>query len=714
MLSPLLKLAVLSGAQAVVRFHIQRGADVNEVDGDSRSALMLAALRGDAETCRILLEAGANPRLVDRDGNDATALVPGNGESPIVAIIRAYLPPPDDDTNKSGNRQSNLEAELTEKTLDISAWEEDTECPVPPTDESCLIGARGLQQIITQHAPVDTAEDWSDVDISLPEIACQRFWDNLEEDTRRCLQDLFLGGLGTGRVSLRWLEPLVIGGNRTHDEVLTSGILRVIGDLGIQIDQSLYQPDTASLPDPFDEQEAAEYRSSVADAITFLGDLSSTVGDPFNAYLKEIGPMQLLSRDEEVALAREMEDGLAEATGAISTCSSAIAEILLVADEIARGNVQLETMIDSDSDRNGGATDQNGSVMNDQLVATDDDEDNAQVRSNIPPSFAASIAAIRNLYGGAFTGRNPCNPALKATLAAEVGALNLSSAFIEHLRDVARLSAPDTDAHRRIESGLVKAARASKQFAESNLRLVIAIARRYIKSGLPLPDLIQEGNIGLLRAVARFDYRRGFKFSTYATWWIRQAITRGIANQARTIRMPMHVIETLNKIKHAQRNLQQELGREPDVEDLALRLEIPAEKVHRLLCAAEEPIPLEIPEDERSEDLFPLDDIPTGNRVISPLDAMMISETHKKTDDIIKTLAPREATVIRMRFGLADGDEQTLEVIGQRYRLTRERIRQIEAKALRRLRHPSRSDRLRLLWGAPDTADDLEAIDDSE
>lgn len=714
MLSPLLKLAVLSGAQAVVRFHIQRGADVNAMDADSRSALMLAALRGDAETCRLLLEAGADPNLVDRNGKDALALLIGNGNSETGAVIRAYLR---DDHEGSADQFPSIYAEQVEATLEVFEWEEEADSPVPPTDESCLNAAEGLQRLLTQHTPIDTAEDWSDVDISLPEIVSRRFWDNLEEDTRSGLRDLLLIGMSTGNTSLRQLESVLAG----HDEELMSAVLRVLGDLRIQVDRSLYVPEAASVPDPFDneEQEGAAYRLSVDEAITFLEDLSSTIGDPFNAYVKDIGPRQLLSREEEAALAREMENGLTEAVGTISECNLAIAEILRVAEEIVGGDVPLEIMIDRDFNKPGEASDQDGSVTSDDLVATDDDDDDAdyddddndKVSSSPPPDFATRVAAIRNLYLGAFAGGATCDSEPVAALAAEVRSLNLSWTFIEHLRDIARLKAPEADTHRKIESGLAKARRARDKFTEANLRLVIAIARKYFRSGLSVPDLIQEGNIGLLKAVGRFDYRRGFKFSTYGTWWIRQSITRAIANQSRTIRIPVHMHEALNKVSRAQRQLRQELGREPEAEDLAERLEMSVAKIHRILCAPEEPIPLEY---EGDDEPSPSYDISVGEYVDSPLDRLITKEIREQAEEVLKTLTPREEQIIRMRFGFMAGGEKTLEQVGQRYQLTRERIRQIEAKALRRLRHPSRSDRLRVLCGIPDTAGGVEATVDSE
>jgi RNA polymerase primary sigma factor len=639
----------------------------------------------------------------------------GNGDSETGAVIRAYLR---DDHEGSADQCPSIAAERVESTIEVSEWEEEADSPVPPTDESCLNAAEGLQRLLTQHTPIDTAEDWSDVDISLPEIVSRRFWDNLDEDTRSGLRNLLLIGMGTGNISLHQLESVLAG----HDEELMSAILRVLGDLGIQVDRSLYAPEAASVPDPFDEEpEGAAYRLSVDEAITFLEDLSSTIGDPFNAYIKDIGPRRLLSREEEAALAREIEDGVAEAVGTISECKLAVAEILRVADGIIRGDIPLEIMIDPESNRVGDAPDQDGSLTSDELVApdTDEEDDNDQVSVDLLPDLATRVTAIRNLCRGAFEGEVTRAPSLVAAIAAEVRSLNLSWTFIEHLRAIVRLKDPDADTHRKIEAGFVKASRARDRFAEANLRLVIAIARKYVKSGLSLPDLIQEGNIGLLKAVGRFDYRRGFKFSTYGTWWIRQAITRAVANQSRTIRIPVHVFDALNKIRHAQRQLRQELGREPEAEDLAERLEMPLAKIHKLLRAPEEPIPLEALMAEGDHEPFPGEDIPLEEDVASPLDRLFTKEIREQAENVLRTLTPREASIIKMRFGFVDGAEQTLEEIGQRYGLTRERIRQIEAKALRRLRHPSRSRRLRVFWSTHNTADGAKqdgegAIDDPE
>src|SRR5437667_370830 len=388
------------------------------------------------------------------------------------------------------------------------------------------------------------------------------------------------------------------------------------------------------------------------------GALEKT-NDPVRLYLREMGVVPLLTREGEVAIAKRIERGQIKTQKAIARSPIAVAELLKIGEELAYGNINIREVVN----------------FSEQAELAGEEDKAEEYRE----WTIEGIENIRKLYK-----KHVSNARKRLQLVEE-------EHHISPVEVKRSLQAIITGEH--------QTGQAKRELVEANLRLVVSIAKKYTNRGLQFLDLIQEGNIGLMKAVDKFEWRRGYKFSTYATWWIRQAITRAIADQARTIRIPVHMIETINKLVRTSRQLVQELGREPTSEEIAKRMDIPVSKVRKILKIAQEPISLETPIGEEEDSH--LGDFIEDKAVVSPSDAVINLNLKEQTSSVLKTLTPREEKVIKMRFGLDDGSEHTLEEVGQSFAVTRERIRQIEAKALRKLRHTSRSRKLRAFLEGP-------------
>jgi len=741
-LNRFLKMAVVAGVESAVQLHIDRGDNINARDGNGFTALMLAAARNKSSICKLLLNAGANKDLLAPSGKSAHAIAVDAGALEAAALFEESAPLSGDSspadieiTPEIGQKGSTVDQYATgspdhstptgfrgvETTaldlwddepgpvnsdsapgFDLLGWEAEEETSPPEVNPAVAEGARAIQEFISNHEPIDSSEGWDDVDIYLPDVSLPLARAE-DAEARERLRLLLLRAVREGSVPKDAVEALSLNTDQSANAEAEALLTMVIRDLGAEVDDRFeYVCADESFEVFVNPEETLAEADKVADALALLDNLESRYSEPLRLYQKEFQRQKLISAEDEVTLAQAMESALEEALHVLAAWPRGI-EITLAAGAMVESRQKPLTWLsasptepqpdlESENLAEGGSTTTANSQMDGEGDGDDGTEPNVDdsVQSDAPGSadsfadeFSAALARLAALPISTERGTLAWEAAR-----ASLGSLRLCRRFLSELADLRIDDSEDISS--QYVSSIRTYQNARDRMASANLKLVFHHAKKYLYSGEPLDDLAQEGNLGLLKAIDRYDWRRGFKFSTYATWWIRQHISRYIADKCRTIRLPVHIYEQAQRVTRQAHELEAQRGRPPTIEELATKVNVSPQKVSAIQCIVQEPMPIQ---DVTIDELIAPDAQPYYSSP-DPFENAASAQTRLKIEETLATLKPKEEQVLRLRFGIGISDALTLEEVGLLYEVTRERVRQIEAKALRMLRKPSKFDLL--------------------
>ena len=732
-----LRMAVMAGVDSAVQIHIDRGDDINARDARGMTPLMLSAARNKPAICKLLLSAGADHSLLDPSGKTAVQIAIAAGSLATAEILNAVnapilaFPPsgialdpmsapkraleahPPVDTvadaavlGEPGASTAPIEPEpppseppmqepdlpsaavvdeIDDGEFDLSGWETEEESTPPEADLVIVDSARAVQIAITAHEPIDSSSEWDDIDVYLPEVALPLARAD-DAEGRATLRRLLLRAIREGSVPALDVQAQSTNEDRSDNPEAAAYLTMVINDLGAEIDERFEYFDADESFEVFvDPEETPDEEVILEKALAAIDRAASPRHEPLRIYQREFQRLQLLSAEEEVRLAKDMEVALDAALDALATWPDGIARTLTAGAEAVEGIRQLSSICvsgESESEPASGESFEADVLAQAELeqAAGEDGEQTDERPANAGnATFAAALRRLTSLIDG-----EDSSMASSQEIRQALGGLRLNRRFLLELIDAANGQAPSP----RFHSAMVDFRKARDWMTGANLKLSFFHAKKYLHSGEPLDDLAQEGNIGLLKAVDRYDWRRGFRFSTYATWWIRQQISRYVADKVRTIRVPVHIHEKLQRAERLAQDFEKAVGREPTLDELAERAEVPRHKFAALLRIAPDPSSI----DEATVDGMIAIDARDAHTSPDPADIVDEIQLNRAVDSYISSLSTKDRKderVLRMRFGIGVNDALTLEEIGTLLQVTRERVRQIEAKALRKLKHPS-------------------------
>lgn len=750
-LNRLLKMAVVAGVESAVKLHIRRGDNLDARDERGLTPLMIAASRNKAGVCKLLIEAGVNASLQDSLGRDAFTIAIDAKASESANLIQTLLSSQKEFSNSESitlgysdpvhyakvndNSSSALNfMELKKDTLsseyqkpvetaknkiqqnainneiypyeslspylqstafnfpeidvegdflDLSPWEPEEDSPAPEGDESLAINAVALNNAISEHIPIDSSEDWGEFEIFLPKKAFQPSR-VVDEEVRTIIRALFVRAMREGSVPEALIDQLC-SSNETENLEEKKLICFILNELGTETDDRL----EFEVPYQTIEETPLE-EDQVIEALEFMDELVVSRNEPLKFYLRDVKVSPLLSANEESFLAQEMEEGASDALDALAAWPVGINRLLTSIDLVKLGQREVEWISTGKISEpnlteleNGQETENEfNSPIESENETNGDDLDEPE----LPPGSIDFLNTAENLF--ALFNKSNQSEENKLAIREVLSKLALSRSYLLELASDQHLLESDGIEALRFAKSVKRQEQARTKMIVSNLRLVLFIAKRYPSYSLTFDDLIQEGNIGLMKAVDRFDWRKGFKFSTYATWWIRQNIWRALADKGRTIRLPVHVNDTLYRISKLIDILEKDTGVFPSINTIAQRAFISPVKLRTLLPRMEDPIPI----NENGIDGIPPAELVEDHLAPDPFISAAFISLRNTLEKMLSELDDKPSMILRLRFGLGNGISHTLEETGACFDLTRERIRQIESKALNKLSHAGRAE----------------------